>query len=232
MYTNRNNSQKNPMLPPDKNLHAAVPPALLAQAEEAAQQEHISLDELVRDAMERRLRERRRQKLRAYGDAQARKIGVTTEEDVERVVHEFREEERQRGSKELGGMTDPANTHLPPAVAQRLLAAREAAFEAQRALLRARGDGEFSAAAVRKMMRLTRRMASIDAARHGDDFGALTSSEIAWLSAQGVPIERSQKRSGLDELLAYGKRHARERGLKPSDVAKAIAEVRRENKEG
>ena len=40
---------------PEKNLHAAVPPALLARAQEAAQQEHISIDELVSDAMERRL---------------------------------------------------------------------------------------------------------------------------------------------------------------------------------
>lgn len=39
-------------------------------------------------------------KLRAYGDAQARKLGITTDEDVERVVHEFREEERERRDKE------------------------------------------------------------------------------------------------------------------------------------
>jgi hypothetical protein len=47
------------MTTPEKNLHAAVPPALLAPAQEAAQQEHITFDELVSEAMERRLRERR-----------------------------------------------------------------------------------------------------------------------------------------------------------------------------
>ena len=43
---------------PEKNLHAAVPPALLTKAQQAAQDEHITLDELVRDAMERRLNRR------------------------------------------------------------------------------------------------------------------------------------------------------------------------------
>ena len=81
---------------PEKNLHATIPPGLLTRAEQAAQQEHISLDELVSDAMERRLRDHRRQSLRAYGEAQARKIGVTSEDDVDRVIHEFREEERAR----------------------------------------------------------------------------------------------------------------------------------------
>jgi len=47
------------MTTPGKNLHAAVPPALLARAQEAAEQEHITLDELVSEAMKRRLRERR-----------------------------------------------------------------------------------------------------------------------------------------------------------------------------
>ena len=44
-------------------------------------------------------------------------------------------------------------------------------------------------------------------------------------------IERGLERSGLDDVLAYGKRHARERGLKPSDVQKAIAETRARDKE-
>lgn len=87
---------------PEKNLHATIPPALLTEAQNVAQAEHTTVDEFVRDAMERRLRERRRQKLRAYGDAQARKLGIATEEDVERVVHEYREEERERQNKERG----------------------------------------------------------------------------------------------------------------------------------
>ncbi len=85
---------------PEKNLHAAIPPALLSEAEKMAQAEHITVDEFVCEALARRLRERRRQKLRAYGEAQARKLGITTDEDVERVVHEFREEEHARHQNE------------------------------------------------------------------------------------------------------------------------------------
>ena len=86
---------------PEKNLHATIPPALLAEAEQVASADRISVDELVRDAMERRLRERKRQKLYAYGEQQARKLGIK-EEDVDRIIHEFREEERQRQNNEHG----------------------------------------------------------------------------------------------------------------------------------
>ncbi len=85
----------------EKNLHAAIPSALLAETETAARAEHITVDEFVRDAMERRLRQRRRQSLYAYGEAQARKLGIR-EEDVDRIIHEFRDEERERQNKELG----------------------------------------------------------------------------------------------------------------------------------
>jgi hypothetical protein len=86
---------------PDKNLHAKIPPALLAEAEKAASADHISVDELVRDAMERRLSARRRHSLYTYGEEQARKLGVG-EEDVDRIIHEFRQEEREHQNKEIG----------------------------------------------------------------------------------------------------------------------------------
>jgi hypothetical protein len=57
---------------PEKNLHAAVPPALLAQAEQAAQAEHITLDELVRDAVERRLNRRELEEVLNFGKKHAR----------------------------------------------------------------------------------------------------------------------------------------------------------------
>ncbi len=38
----------------EKNLHASIPTALLTEAEQAASADHITVDELVRDAMERR----------------------------------------------------------------------------------------------------------------------------------------------------------------------------------
>jgi hypothetical protein len=85
----------------EKNLHAAIPQTLLAEAVKAASDDRISVDELVRDAMEHRLRMRRRERLFAYGGQQARKLGIK-EEDVDRIIHEFREEERQRRNHETG----------------------------------------------------------------------------------------------------------------------------------
>jgi hypothetical protein len=76
---------------PEKNLHASIPAALLTEAEQAANDDHISVDDLVRTALERSLIERRREEVFAYGKQQARKLGIK-EEDVERIVHEFREE--------------------------------------------------------------------------------------------------------------------------------------------
>ena len=47
-------------------------------------------------------------------------------------------------------------------------------------------DGEFTEVAARQHFRLIRRIAIIDAARHGRDVSALTQDELAWLQTQGV----------------------------------------------
>ena len=57
---------------PEKNLHAAVPPSLLAQAEQAAAAENITLGELVRDAMERRLNRRELDEVLSFGKKHAK----------------------------------------------------------------------------------------------------------------------------------------------------------------
>jgi len=85
----------------EKNLHASVPSALLAKALRAASAENISVDEWLQDAMEQRLRSQRRQELYAYGEGQARKLGIK-EEDVDRIIHEFRKEEREGKYPENG----------------------------------------------------------------------------------------------------------------------------------
>ncbi len=85
----------------EKNLHAKIPAALLAEVEQAASADHISVDELVCDAVERRIRERRRQNLYAYGQQQAGRLGIQ-EKDVDRIIHEFREGEHERQNSENG----------------------------------------------------------------------------------------------------------------------------------
>ena len=61
----------------EKNLlHASVPPALLAQGEKAAQRQHISLDELVSDAVEQRVNRQEFEEVLAFGKRHAKKRGL------------------------------------------------------------------------------------------------------------------------------------------------------------
>ena len=88
---------------PEKNLHASFPPALLARAEEAAQQDHVSLDEFAAEAFQRQLARRMLERFKREGELRRR--GMTDEEvenTVEQAVHEHRQEERERQNKERG----------------------------------------------------------------------------------------------------------------------------------
>jgi len=86
---------------PEKNLHAKIPPALLMEAENVAQAEHITLDDVLRQAVERYIEERRWQKVYQFGERQARKLGITAG-DVDRIIHERRDKEREPENKERG----------------------------------------------------------------------------------------------------------------------------------
>jgi hypothetical protein len=86
----------------EKNLHASIPAALFAEAQKAAEAQHVSMDELTQAAMKRYLIELGWQKLYAYGEGQARKLGIK-EEDVDRIIHEFRQEEREGGKHSENG---------------------------------------------------------------------------------------------------------------------------------
>ncbi len=80
---------------PEKNVHATISPALLNQAEQAAQAEHITLDEVLQKAVERYIEDRRWQKVYQFGEQQARKLGIK-EGDVDRIIHQRRAKERAR----------------------------------------------------------------------------------------------------------------------------------------
>ena len=73
----------------ENNLHAFVPPALLTRAQEAAQQERISLDQLVSDAVEQRLNTRRLEEMLAFGKRHARERGLKPG-DVARAIADER----------------------------------------------------------------------------------------------------------------------------------------------
>ncbi len=72
-----------------------MPSSLLAEVQAAANEEHRSCDELVRDAIEYYLRNRRWRQILAYGEHQARSLGLT-DADVPRLIEEFRQEHQSR----------------------------------------------------------------------------------------------------------------------------------------
>jgi len=77
----------------EKNLHASIPPALLAEAEKIAAARHVSMDEFMLEAVQSFVEERSWKEVFAFGKQQAHKLGYK-EEDVDRLIHEFREEDR------------------------------------------------------------------------------------------------------------------------------------------
>ena len=79
-----------------KNLHAAVSPALLTRAQEVARQEHISLDEPVSDAVERRLKWREFEEVMAFGKRHAKERGLKPG-DVAKALADVRRENPERG---------------------------------------------------------------------------------------------------------------------------------------
>jgi len=71
-----------------------IPSSLGAKIQAAAEEEQRSSDDLVREAVERYLKERSWQRLLAYGEQQARSLGLT-DADVPRLIEEYRQERRQ-----------------------------------------------------------------------------------------------------------------------------------------
>lgn len=72
-----------------------MPSSLLAELKAAANEEHRSRDELVREAIESYLKNRRWQRLLAYGEQQARSLGLT-DADVPRLIEAYRQEHQSR----------------------------------------------------------------------------------------------------------------------------------------
>jgi hypothetical protein len=79
-----------PMKPNRDTESVKMPSSLLAEVQAAANEEHRTLDELLQEAVERYLKDRRWQRLLAYGEQQARSLGLT-ETDVPRLIEEYRQ---------------------------------------------------------------------------------------------------------------------------------------------
>ncbi len=76
-----------------KTLTVSLPPRLYEEVERLATQEQKTKSELFRDMLrvyEDFLDERRWRRVRRRGEDSARRIGIKTEADIERLVHEAR----------------------------------------------------------------------------------------------------------------------------------------------
>ena len=85
-----------------KTVSITLPPDLLLKAQEIAQREHRTMSELMREALRTYMSERQARaqeswrELFEYGQARAKELGITTEEDVDRLIHEYRREKREK----------------------------------------------------------------------------------------------------------------------------------------
>jgi Arc/MetJ-type ribon-helix-helix transcriptional regulator len=71
-----------------------LPSSLIAQIEAQAGDEHRAASDVVKDAMTCYMRQKRWQKIRDYGAARARELGIT-EDDIPRLIAESRAERQQ-----------------------------------------------------------------------------------------------------------------------------------------
>ena len=79
-----------------KTLSVTLPPEMLDKAERLAKKEHRTMSELVREALRQYERNRIWEEISVYGQKSAAQAGIRTEEDVVRLVHDFRRERRKR----------------------------------------------------------------------------------------------------------------------------------------
>ncbi|MBI3031328.1 MAG: ribbon-helix-helix protein, CopG family [Candidatus Rokubacteria bacterium] len=68
----------------------SLPADLLREAERMAKEDARSRSELVRDALRQYLASRRWQRLRRWGAETARRLGLKTEDDLQRLLERFR----------------------------------------------------------------------------------------------------------------------------------------------
>ena len=85
-----------------KTLSVTIPPEMLDRAERLAKKEHRTMSELVREALRQYERNQIWEEIGAYGRRSAAEAGIKTQEDVVKMIHDFRRERRK-----------PANVDCP-----------------------------------------------------------------------------------------------------------------------
>jgi metal-responsive CopG/Arc/MetJ family transcriptional regulator len=75
-----------------KVVSITMPPPLFEQAQALAKAENRTMSELVREALRQYERERFFERARGLMKPAADRLGIKNEEDIVRVIHEFRQE--------------------------------------------------------------------------------------------------------------------------------------------
>lgn len=80
-----------------KTISLSVPPEMAEKIKELMKKEGRTRSELIREALRRYVEEQEWKEIYRYGEMKAREKGIK-EEDVDRIVHEYREEKRKTKS--------------------------------------------------------------------------------------------------------------------------------------
>lgn len=84
-----------------KILPISLPPEMLDNVSQLAKKEHRTKSELVREALRRYIEDKEWEAIRSYGAARAKACGIT-EADVDRIIHEHRQEKRKKAARSAG----------------------------------------------------------------------------------------------------------------------------------
>jgi Arc/MetJ-type ribon-helix-helix transcriptional regulator len=83
-------------------LSITLPEPMLNSARKRAKKENRTMSELVREALRRYETSQWLSDVQAYGQERAAAVGILTEKDVDRVIHEARAESRKTAAKTRG----------------------------------------------------------------------------------------------------------------------------------
>lgn len=80
-----------------KIVNFSLQPEVYRQVDELAKQKKTSRSEVLRQALKQYIAsERRWQRIREWGEKTAKRLGIKNEDDVERLIHEYRKEKSER----------------------------------------------------------------------------------------------------------------------------------------
>jgi len=82
-----------------KIVNFSLPLEIYKEVEELAKQKETSRSQVLREALKQYVAsERRWQQLRKWGEETTKRLGIKDEDDVERIIHEYREEKSRSKS--------------------------------------------------------------------------------------------------------------------------------------